>query len=371
MKCTIENEPTWIEVNLSAVEDNTRYCMQLTRVPLMAVIKADAHGHGAVEVAKAALHAGASWLAVARFIEARALRQEGIDAPLLVLGMITPEDVDEAIHNNVTITLHSYEVADMLSGRARAVGKPANAHLKIDTGMGRLGVLSEQIVEFARYVEKNGDIRLDGLFSHFSMADFAEHPFTSTQIERFEKAVDALDQVGIKPPWIHIANSSATLTRPKARFTMTRAGQAILGLWPFEDTPPSNELRPAFSWKTSLASAKCLPKGWKIGYGQTYTLPEDQVIGVIPVGYGDGFRRAQGNEVIIDGYIAPVVGRICLDQTMVLLPKEYPLGTEIVLIGSQGNAAIDISDVAKRWNTDSVGVCTGIHHRVPRRYIYD
>ncbi len=366
---SVENYPTWVEIDLSAVDQNTRYCLKHTGVPLMAVVKANAYGHGAVEVGTTALKAGATWLAVARYCEAQVLRNAGITAPILVLGMVTPGEVDQAIAQNVTMTLHSFEVADLLSQRAKAAGKPACAHLKIDTGIGRLGVLPEQVVELARYVEKAGGIQVDGLFSHFAMADNEDHPLTVLQIKRFKGAVEALDQAGIKPRWIHLSNTAGTLANPDARFTMTRAGSAVVGMWPFEKTPYPDYLRPAFSWKARLASAKILPKGWGIGYGQTYILPEDQLIGAIPVGYGDGFRRMPGNQVIIDGQIVPVVGRVCMDQTMILLPKKYPLGTEIVIIGTQGNATITVDDCADRWKTAMVDVSSNVNFRIPRIYL--
>ncbi|MCL4562743.1 MAG: alanine racemase [Chloroflexi bacterium] len=363
--------PTWLEVNLSAIEQNSRNVVQRTGVPLMAVVKANAYGHGSVEVSKAALAGGATWLGVARFGEARVLRQAGITAPILVLGMITPPEVDEAIAANVSVTLHSREVADMLSQRGKAVGKPVLAHLKIDTGIGRLGVQPGEVLELARYALSQGNIQIEGLFSHFAMADVEDHPLTAVQVSRFKGAVEALEQAGLLPRWVHLSNTAGTLVHPEARFTMVRAGSAVVGIWPFDHTPYPEYLRPALSWKARLASCKILPKGWGVGYGQEYILQQDEIIGVVPVGYGDGFRRQPGNEVLIDGRCVPVVGRVCMDQSMIRLPKAYPMGTEIVLLGKQGDAEISLDDLGKRWKTATVDVTAIINFRVPRIYVRD
>jgi alanine racemase len=366
---TTEDFPTWVEINLSAVEQNTRFFMELTGVPVMAVIKADAYGHGAIEIGRTALDAGATWLAVARYCEASVLRMAGITAPILVLGMITPGEVDEAIANSVTVTLHSFEVADLFSQRASAIGKPVNAHLKIDTGMGRLGVLPDQVVKLAQYVEKIGGIHLDGVYSHFAMSHNFNHPFTSYQIGVFTNAVESLREVNVKPRWVHIADTASAMVNSDSYFNMVRIGSGILGIWPIEDSPCPYDLRPAFSWKARLASCKTLPKGWSIGYGQTYILPEDQIIGVIPVGYVDGLRRTTGNEVIIDNQRVPVIGRICVDQAMILLPKQYPIGTEVTIIGSQEIETITLDECAARWKTVAVDVSSSINFRVPRYVI--
>ncbi len=366
---TIDSHPTWLEVNLSAVERNVRYVVQTAGVPLMAVVKANAYGHGAVEVGKTALSAGAKWLGVARFGEARILRQAGIQAPILVLGMITPPEVDEAIASDVVLTLHSCEVADLFAQRARAVGKPVRAHLKVDTGMGRLGVQVHEIVSLAQHAKEHGGIQMEGLFSHFAMADTDQHPLTPKQLERFNEALKLLNEAGFHPEYVHLSNTAGTLVHPEARFTMVRAGSAIVGIWPFDELAYPDYLTPAISWKARLASCKVIPAGWAIGYGQSYNVTEDELIGVIPVGYGDGFRRLPGNEVLIGGEMVPVRGRTCMDQTMIHLPKKYPLGEEIVLLGRQGNARIRLEDLADRWKTAQVDVTTIISARVPRIYI--
>jgi len=363
--------PNWIEINLSAVEHNTKYLLESTKRPLMAVVKADAYGHGAVEVGKTALQAGASWLAVARYGEARVLREAGITAPILVLGMVTPGEVDESIANKVTLTLHSYEVADLFAARAKALGETVLAHLKVDTGMGRLGIYAEDIPALAKYINEAGGIKVDGMYSHFAMATIAGDPMTPLQTERFKQAVTGLKEIGLLPHWIHLANSAGSYYEPDSHFNLVRAGSAVVGLAFRDDDLYPDTMRRAFQWKTRLAASKVIPKGWAIGYGQLYKLEQDELIGVLPVGYGDGYRRKYGNHVLIGGQRAPVVGSECMDQTMIKLPAKYPMGTEVVLIGEQGNESIYVEDICKTWKTIEVDVTTILNQRIPRIYIRD
>jgi alanine racemase len=364
------SNPTWLEVNLSAVEHNVRYIVENVHVPLMAVVKANAYGHGAVEVGKAALRAGATWLAVARYGEARVLRQAGIKSEMFILGLATPEEVDEAVANDVSLPLHSFEVAEVYAARGKALGKNVRVHLKVDTGLGRIGVLPSEIVKLADYAKKLGNISIEGLFSHFAMADEDKNPMTDLQIKRFKEALQSLNSAGYFPKYIHICNSAGTLNYPEARFTMVRAGSAIVGMNPTSGEFPSS-LRRSIVWKAQLTSCKDYPKGWGVSYGQEYILPEDQVIGVVPVGYGDGFRRVKTNEVLIDGKRIHVVGRVCMDQCMVRLPKKYPMGTEVVILGQQGNEKILVEDLANRWKTAEVDVTSIINIRIPRTYVTD
>jgi len=361
----------WIEINLSAIENNTRYIVDTFKKPLMAVVKGNAYGHGSVEVGKAALSAGASWLAVARYTEARVLRQAGIKSPMLVLGMTTADEIDEAIANNVSLTLHSFESADLFSQRAQAAGKSVMAHMKVDTGMGRVGVLTEEALPFARYIINKPGITLEGMYSHFANATIRNDPHTRLQTNRFKQAVQALTEDGIRPKWIHLANSCATYFNPDTHFDMVRGGSSIMGMVLLDNEPMPSNMRRAFTWKCQLTVSKVLPAGFGIGYSQTYTTPTEEIIGVLPLGYGDGYRRGKGNMVLIDGQRVPIVARECMDQCMVRLPKKYPMGTEVVIIGEQGNEAIYVEEIAKRWGAVEVDVTTRISTRVPRVYVRD
>ena len=334
----------------------------------MAIVKGDAYGHGAVEVSRAALEGGASWLGVARFGEARALRQNGIRAPILVLGMVTPDEVDEAIVSDVTLTLHSLETLQLFSARARAARQTVPVHLKVDTGMGRLGVFAEEIVAFTRQVQGAGGIHIDGLYSHLATAE-DQNLNNDNQCERFDLAVRAMEESSLRPRWIHLANSAAAFFLPRSRYDMIRAGNVVLGLRIRIDQPLPNSYRPALTWKAQLAACRRLPAGWTVSYGASYITPHEECIGVIPVGYGDGLRRLPGNQIIIDGIKCPVLGRLCLDQLMVRLPRFYRMGEEVVIIGQQGASSQWVHDLAARYQTSQVDFTTLIHKRVPRIYV--
>lgn len=363
--------PTWVEVNLSAIEENCRFMAERAGTALMVVVKANAYGHGAVKVAETVLSCGASWLAVARFTEAQALRQAGIRAPILVFGMVTPSEADAAVAEGVSGTVYNQESADLLAQRARAAGRVARVHLKIDTGLGRLGVLPDDAPALAEYIRSLDGIELEGVYSHFAMMDEGPHPMNSTQLSRFQVVLNSLSERGIHPPWVHLANSVGAMDYPETRFNLVRTGSSILGFRLLPDEPVPVELRRALVWKAQLASCKLYPKGWGVGYGLEYITPEEEWIGVLPLGYSDGFRRVPGNRVLIGGQVVPVVGRLAMDMGMVRLPHAYPQGEEVVITGVQGDAAIQLEDLADAWNTTEMDVTSQINFRVPRIYIRD
>jgi alanine racemase len=360
--------PTWIEIDRTAISTNCTQILHDTHTPLMAIVKGDAYGHGAVEVSRAAVEGGASWLGVARFDEARILRQNGISVPILVMGMVTPDEVDEAIASDVSLTLHSFETFQLFSARALAAGKSVCVHLKVDTGMGRLGMLAEDMISFARHVKAAGGINIDGLYSHLATSE-DEHPNNDIQCQRFDLAVRVMEECGMRPRWVHLANSAAAFFLPRSRYDMIRVGNVVLGLRIRIDQPLPDGYRPALAWKAQLASSRRLPAGWNVGYGASYTTSCEEFIGVVPVGYGDGLRRVSGNQVLIDGMTCPVVGRLCLDQMMVRLPRPFQMGEEVVIIGQQDDASIWVHDLAALYQTSQVDVTTLIHKRVPRIYL--
>ncbi len=359
------SHPTWLEIDRQAVRSNCQAILQEVKTPLMAIVKAEAYGHGAVEVARAALAGGASWLGVARYGEARALRQAGIQAPLLVLGSVTPEEVDQALASQVTLTLHSPESLALFEQRAQAAGQPLRVHLKVDSGLGRLGVFAQDALALARQTKAGGLLVLDGLYSHLAASD-EEHPANAAQFGRFQQAIAALEAAGLRPRWVHLANSGAATFLPQTRFDLVRIGNLVLGLRIRVDTELPEYYRPVLSWKARLAACRLLPAGWGVGYGQTYITPVDEWIGVVPVGYGDGLRRVPGNRVLVGGEVCPVVGRLCLDQLMVRLPRAFPPGEPVVIIGQQAGQAIRVHDLARLYQTSQVDVTSLIHSRVPR-----
>ena len=361
--------PTWIEVNLSIIENNVKNLIKHAGVPLMAVVKANGYGHGSVEASKAIISGGASYLSVARYCETIPLRNSQITNPILVFGMVMPEEVDEAIANDVTITLYSPEQVGFLAQRAATLGKVVTVHLKVDTGMGRLGVLPHEVLDLVRHVHALGNIHIEGVYSHFATADEPDHPLIRLQLQRFKEVMETLHAEGLQPRWVHIANSSALLYEKGTEFSMVRAGAAVYGILTRAGVPyPAHTLRHALTWKARLISVKVMPKGWGISYGQTYVTADEEVIGVVPIGYADGFRRMSGNEVLIEGQRMPVVGRVCMDQCMVRLPKKYPIGTEVVIIGEQGSESIYSEELAARWKTAEHDPTSALSLRIPRIY---
>ncbi len=365
----IVDVPTWLEISLPAIDANTRTLLAKIGVPLMAVVKADAYGFGALEVARTALAAGAAWLAVARFNEAEALRRAGIAAPVLVFGGVTASEVDRAMDLDVTLTLHSFELAEMYAQRANSLGAEVRAHLKVDTGMGRFGVFADQAPALAQRAADLGGIFIEGIYSHLSQVDSEpDDPLTPVQLKRFQDALNGLRISGVEPRWIHCSNSAAALARPEARFNLARAGSALLGIRPFYYSPFPEDFRRALTWKARLSSCKRLPAGWGVGYGQSYVTPAEEWIGVVPVGYGDGFRRAAFNEALVGGRRVPVVGKVCSDMAMLRLPGPVAEGAEVVLLGEQGQESIQIEDLSERWGVSQAAVTAGITARVPRVY---
>lgn len=362
--------PTWLEINLGAVRRNTAAVLRHTGQPLMAVVKADAYGLGAAAISRAALEAGAAWLAVARCSEGLELRRAGIQAPILVFGMAVPAEVDAALANNLTLTLYNRESADLIAQRAAALGLTARVHLKVDTGFGRMGALPAQALDLAGYAQCLGGIQLDGLYSHLAMADEApDHPLTRQQIERFTGVLAALRAAGHDPRWVHLSNSAAAFLLPEAHFNLVRTGSALIGLLPAYFLPLPAELERAVTWKALIADTKALPGGWAVGYGQTERPEPGEAIGVLSVGYGDGFRRAPGNVVLVHGRRIPVIGRVSSDLTTLRLPPGFPPAREAVLIGRQGQEAIYAEELAKRWGCSQSAVLSGISPRVPRVYL--
>ncbi len=363
------SSPLWLEIDLNAVQNNCIHILRDTQTPLMAIVKADAYGHGAAEVAQAAVKGGAAWLGVARFGEARELRQHGIRAPILVLGAATSNEVDEAIACDVALALYSFETLELYAARARRASLPLKVHLKIETGMGRLGVFPEDAAAFTRRLRAEKNILIDGVFSHLAAAEEADNLLNALQLQRFQSALDALKEMGMLPRWIHLANSAAAFYLPQSRFNLIRVGNVMLGLRIRIDEPLPAHYKPALTWKARLVSCRRLPAGWSVGYGAEYAARQEEWIGVVPAGYGDGLRRVDGNAVLIGGEICPAVGRLCLDQTMVRLPRAYPIGEEVVIIGRQGARSIWVHDLAALYRTSQVDVTSLIHRRVPRIFL--
>lgn len=360
----------WLEIDLTAIADNVRQCLQRTGVAVMAVVKANAYGHGLVPVARAARRAGAGWCGVARLDEALELRRGGVDGPVLVLGGIPIARMDEAVAAQVSMAVWEAGQVEGAQAAAARSGQPARLHLKVDTGMTRLGIEPAAAPDLARRIAAAPGVEFEGLFTHFARADERDDRPTQAQESLFREVIDGLQAAGLRPRLIHAANSAAGLRRPSAWFDMVRVGIALYGLHPSPECRLPEGFRPALGWKAALTLVRRTPGGRGVGYGHTYVTRREERIGVVPVGYGDGYRRVPGNRVLVGGREVPVVGRVCMDHIMVQLDAvpEASAGDEVVLIGEQGGRRITVDDLAERWGTFNYEVVCGLAARVTRLY---
>lgn len=366
---------TWAEINLSAIKHNVSHMKDHIgqNVQLMAVVKANAYGHGDIEVTRAALKAGADVLAVAFLDEAISLRNKGIKAPILVLGAVPAEYVKVAVRYNVIMTAYSIDwlrdVTNMMKGQ---MGQPIRFHLKIDSGMNRLGVKTiEQVNEVKKLVSEHSYLQLEGVFTHFATADEKDEAYFDRQVDTFQTLLEPLHTDKLL---IHCANSAAGLRFKDTLFNMARFGISMYGLSPSEEIKDELpfQLEEALSLHTKLAHVKPIQKGESVSYGATYTANQDTWIGTIPIGYADGWiRKLAGTEVLVGGKRRKIAGRVCMDQFMVDLKKDIPAGEPVVLIGTQGEDRISVDEIAKRLETINYEVTCSVGYRVPRVYIED
>jgi alanine racemase len=370
------DRPTWLEIDLGAIAHNVRRLVELAGgAQLMISLKADAYGHGAVQVAQTALLNGATWLGVACLSEGVALRRAGIRAPILILGYTPAWQARDVLRHDITATVFDLGVAQALSHAALALERPARVHVKIDTGMGRLGLFPDTALPFVEALSALPGIVVEGVFTHLSVADGGtewEEAYTASQLTAFEHALTSLAAAGYAIPLVHAANSATMLRlgRAPVNATLARVGIAVYGLDPSPHIRCPADFRPALTWKTQIAQVKTLPAGSYVGYGAAYRTVATERIAVIPVGYADGFRRGPQHwgEVLVRGRRAPIVGRVCMDQTM-LNVSDIPgvrQGDEVVLIGRQGADRITAEEVAERLGAINYEVVSAILARVPR-----
>ncbi len=367
----IDRYSTWIEIDLSAIEKNVRLIRKKTGVIVMAVVKADAYGHGLIPVARSALRGGANWFGVARIEEAIKLRDAILDTSILVLGYSPPENLGMAIDREISLTVWNRKQLKMISSSAKRVGKKAKVHLKVDTGMSRLGVEPDKALHLAEEIRDSRDVIFEGIFTHYARADEKVPTTTEDQSRIFRNVLNTLTRADFNPPLVHAANSAAALSYSNSTFDMVRPGIAIYGLEPSNEWRLSDEFQPALKWKAVLGQVKILPPDQGVSYGHEYITRGNERIGTVPVGYADGFRRINGNHVLVHGKRVPVVGRVCMDQICVQLDElpEAKAGDEVVIIGSQGEAVITAEQIAESWGTINYEVVCGLSSRVPRVYI--
>ena len=377
----------WAEIDLDAISHNVRVLSHMTQpgVRLMAVVKADAYGHGATHVAKAALDAGADFLGVARLHEALELRSAGFTSPILIFGYTPPEMAGDLIAGGISQTVYSMVAAEALSAAAVSAGKPLKVHLKVDTGMGRLGLMprstkfadesvtGNRALEEAVAISKLPGIELEGVFTHFATADSPNTSFTRTQFDVFIEFLGSLARQGVTVPLRHAANSAAIINQPDTHLDMVRAGIAMYGLSPFGgDVSVPADLRPAMTLKARVVHVKDVPAGFKVSYGSTFSAPRPTTIATVPIGYADGYNRglsSRGN-MLVRGHRAPIAGRVCMDLTMLDVGHipGISVGDEVVIFGRQQDACISVDEIAAILDTINYEVVSTLTRRVKRVY---
>jgi len=365
---------TLAEVNLINIENNIREIKEIVSpsTKIMAVVKADGYGHGAVEVSKAALRAGVEYLSVATLKEAMELREAGIGSPVLILSESIQDGTGKVIDLDISQTVYTYKLAESLSKEAKKKNKKARIHVKIDTGMGRVGVSPKDAVALIKKISALDNMIIEGIFTHFSKAENVEDDFTRRQFKAFKEVLSHVETNGFKIPIKHSANSAAALFYPETHLDMIRIGLSIYGLYPQGNPSRPINLKPALSFKTKVMYLKTVPAGTPLSYGGTYVTNKETTIATLPVGYADGLSRRLSNRgsVLIGGKRFPIVGNVCMDLTLVDAgDAPIKLGDEVVLIGSQGSEEITADEIAELENTINYEVVCGIGKRVPRVYI--
>lgn len=363
----------WAEVNLKNLEENIRLIKSRihNNAKWCAVVKANAYGHGAIAVATKAVEQGASYLAVAVLSEAIELREAGFTTPILILGATPVEESGTLVDYEITQAVFTKEQAQWLSEAAVHRGKRAKIHMKIDTGMSRIGIRPELAGEFAAELQAMPGLELEGMFSHFALADAEDKAFAYGQLAKFKRAIQKLEEKGINIPIKHIANSAALLEMPEAHFDMVRAGIILYGLWPSNEVKRNIPLKPLMELKAKLVYLKSLQPGEAVSYGCIFRAERESRIGTLPLGYADGYTRLFTGkaQVAFQGKRAPIAGRICMDQCMVDVTDmpEIQQGDVVTLYGSED---LTMDEAAGWLGTINYELPCMLSSRVPRVYIY-
>ena len=358
-------------INLKAVSYNVAEIRKRIgdRRDLMAVVKADGYGHGAVQVSLSALKGGANCLAVAFPEEGEQLRQAGIHVPILVLGSIPPEEAYRSVSFRLDQTVCSLELGEALNQEGRKVSAKVNVHVKVDTGMGRIGIGPQDALTFVRKIRQFRNLNLAGIFSHFSSADEADKTFARKQMEIFNGVIREIEASGIKIPKKHLANSAAILDLPESYYDLVRPGIMIYGLYPSSEVSRRIPIKPAMTLKTKVAFIKSVPRGSPVSYGRTFYTGKNTLVATLPVGYGDGYSRLLSNQgtVVIRGQRVPLIGRVCMDMCLVDVSEVEGVqaGDDVILFGE----APSVDEIASKIGTINYEVVCGVGKRVPRVYV--
>lgn len=373
----LSHRETWAEVSLDAIYRNTQTFKSNLQAScrLMAVVKANGYGHGAVEVAQTALEAGADYLAVAFLDEALQLRNAGINASILILGYTPTAAVEIAIRNHVTLTVYSHDVLDAIVESAERLQTEAQVHIKVDTGMSRIGVTNgDDFLSLVKKAISSKFVMLEGMFTHLADADNDDPTYTRMQFERFQSFMELLDEQQLQVPIKHCCNTAATIQFPEMHLDMVRVGIGLYGLYPSVNVVRDEfPLQQAMQLKTRVSAVKSVPKGQPVSYGCTFQPQRKSVTATIPIGYADGLSRLLSNRgsALIHGIRVPIVGRVCMDQTIldVTEVEDVQVGDEVILFGSaEVGSFISIDELAALMGTINYEVVCLIGKRVPRVY---
>jgi alanine racemase len=371
----VYGKPNWVEIDLDAIAHNCREIKKWIgeKTELAAVIKGNAYGHGIVMVARTALENGATWFAAARVDEGVVVRKAGIEAPIFVLGYVPAEEMETVVKWRITPPIMHWHTVKAVSEISSSQGVVTPVHVKVDTGMGRFGLLPDEVVDFVKRLIELPGIRLEGLYTQFSVADEADKTYSYKQWGIYKKVLKALEEAGIHIPIRHVCNSAGTLNFPEMHLEMVRCGTAIYGHYPSPVTDRSVPLRPAMTLKSRVGRIRTLPPGSSISYGRTYTTPRPTTVALVPIGFGDGLSRQLSNKgpVLIRGKRAPIVGRVCMDQCIVDVSgiPEARQDDEVVLFGQQDGAEITAEEIALIMDSINYVVMAAVSARVPRVYL--
>jgi len=361
------------EVDLEAIAHNVRVLRELvTPAELCAVVKADGYGHGAIAVGQAALAAGASWLGVALVEEGAVLRKAGIEAPILLLSEPRPADIAGAVRFGLSISVYSQQGVDAVAESARLRGVVADVHLKVNTGMNRVGAGRDEVLVLAKEIARRPQLRLEAVWTHCAVADEPGNPFTDEQLDLYDEVVAEIERAGLGPVMRHAANTAAAIEHPRSRYDLVRAGIGIYGISPAPALDGRVDLHPALTLRAEVSMVKRVRAGERISYGLTHQFDRDTGVATLPIGYADGVPRrlsAVGGEVLVGGRRRPIVGVVTMDQLMVDIGDDpVAAGDEAILIGRQGDEVITAADWAAPLETIAYEIVCGIGPRVPRSY---
>ena len=370
--------PVWAEIDLDILANNMKNIKKLAgNKEVIAVVKADAYGHGALDVAPCLLENGASRLAVAMLTEAIELRKNNITAPIMILGY-TPLDLGEELINfDIEQTIYDLDYAKELSKIALTLNKKAKIHIAIDTGMGRIGFLpNEKSIDNITEICSLEGIEVIGIFTHFSTSDEKDKEYSHEQFTKMLSVMDTLKKRGIDIPLKHVANSGAIIDLPDTYLDAVRAGIILYGYYPSDEIDKNNlALKPALTLKATITNVKTLEKDMYVSYGRTFKTSNETIVATIPVGYADGYLRklAENGKVIIKGEFAPIIGRICMDQFMIDVTNipDVKIGDEVILLGEKNGLKYNADDMAKKLDTINYEVTCMLKSRLPRVYIKD